>query len=167
MIIILIFLDYGVDYSYRKGGTKMNTNLLELLNKEVANFGVLYIKLHNYHWFVKGNNFYTLHEKFEEIYDETTAHLDEIAERLVMLNYKPAASLKEFLELTSLKEATGNESEVEMVNSIINDLKVIDQEFAKGIELADEVNDDVSADMITGIRASLQKHIWMLTAFLG
>ncbi len=145
----------------------MNTNLLELLNKEVANFGVLYIKLHNYHWFVKGNNFYTLHEKFEEIYDETTAHLDEIAERLVMLNYKPAASLKEFLELTSLKEATGNESEVEMVNSIINDLKVIDQEFAKGIELADEVNDDVSADMITGIRASLQKHIWMLTAFLG
>src|SRR5690554_1830807 len=111
----------------------MNTNLLELLNKEVANFGVLYIKLHNYHWFVKGNNFYTLHEKFEEIYDETTAHLDEIAERLVMLNYKPAASLKEFLELTSLKEATGNESEVEMVNSIINDLKVIDQEFAKGI----------------------------------
>ncbi|HHU59456.1 TPA: DNA starvation/stationary phase protection protein [bacterium] len=145
----------------------MNTNLLELLNKEVANFGVLYIKLHNYHWFVKGNNFYTLHEKFEEIYDETTAHLDEIAERLVMLNYKPAASLKEFLELTSLKEATGNESEVEMVNSIINDLKVIDQEFAKGIELADEANDDVSADMITGIRASLQKHIWMLTAFLG
>ncbi len=145
----------------------MNTNLLELLNKEVANFGVLYIKLHNYHWFVKGNNFYTLHEKFEEIYDETTAHLDEIAERLVMLNYKPAASLKEFLELTSLKEATGNESEVEMVNSIINDLKIIDQEFAKGIELADEANDDVSADMITGIRASLQKHIWMLTAFLG
>ena len=145
----------------------MNTNLLELLNKEVANLGVLYIKLHNYHWFVKGNNFYTLHEKFEEIYDETTAHLDEIAERLVMLNYKPAASLKEFLELTSLKEATGNESEVEMVNSIINDLKVIDQEFAKGIELADEANDDVSADMITGIRASLQKHIWMLTAFLG
>ena len=145
----------------------MNANLLKLLNKEVANFGVLYIKLHNYHWFVKGNNFYTLHEKFEEIYDETTAHLDEIAERLVMLNYKPAASLKEFLELTSLKEATGNESEVEMVNSIINDLKVIDQEFAKGIELADEANDDVSADMITGIRASLQKHIWMLTAFLG
>jgi len=145
----------------------MNANLLKLLNKEVANLGVLYIKLHNYHWFVKGNNFYTLHEKFEEIYDETTAHLDEIAERLVMLNYKPAASLKEFLELTSLKEATGNESEVEMVNSIINDLKVIDQEFAKGIELADEANDDVSADMITGIRASLQKHIWMLTAFLG
>lgn len=35
--------------------------VVETLNKQIANWGVLYVKIHNYHWFVKGKNFFTLH----------------------------------------------------------------------------------------------------------
>ncbi len=49
---------------------KENDVLTESLNTQVANFSVLYMKLHNYHWYVKGENFFTLHVKFEELYTE-------------------------------------------------------------------------------------------------
>ena len=88
----------------------MNKNLLAFLNKEVSNFGLLYVKLHNFHWLVKGPQFYQLHAKFEELYDEVTEHFDALAERALMLEGTPVATMKEFLELASLKEATGKKA---------------------------------------------------------
>ena len=61
------------------------------LNQQVANLSVLYVKLHNFHWFVKGQNFFQLHEKFEELYDEVTEIYDEVAERILMIGEKPVA----------------------------------------------------------------------------
>lgn len=143
------------------------TELITLLNKQVANLGVLYTKLHNFHWFVKGANFFELHEKFEELYDEVTEHFDEVAERVLMLGGRPVASLKEFLEVASIQEASGNETDVEMVKATIADFKTINSELQEGLKLADDLNDDVTADLFTGIRASLQKHIWMLETYLA
>lgn len=136
--------------------------LISLLNREVANFGVLYTKLHNYHWFVKGNQFYRLHEVFEELYDEVTEHFDEVAERILMLGGKPVATLKEFLEIATIKEATGNETNTEMVQAIINDFELLIKEFTEIMEIADEV----TVDLLLGIQASLEKHIWMLKTTL-
>src|SRR6056297_2013130 len=90
-------------------------NLIVSLNKQVANFGVLYTKLHNFHWFVKGKLFIQLHVKFEELYDEVTEHFDAVAERVLMLEGRPVATLKEFLELASIKEASSKETTEEML----------------------------------------------------
>lgn len=137
----------------------MNKDLIAFLNKQVANFGLLYMKLHNYHWLVKGRHFFNLHEKFEEYYDEVTEHFDELAERVLMLNEVPAGTLKEFLELATLKEATGNETTDGMIAAILADFEQLDKEFGEGLELAEGAGDDVSADIFTGIRAWLQKNI--------
>ena len=63
----------------------MAANVNEIVNKQVANFSVMYIKLHNFHWYVKGEQFFTLHEKFEELYTETATIIDDLAERLLAL----------------------------------------------------------------------------------
>lgn len=55
------------------------------LNKQVATWIVLYTKIHNFHWYVKRPQFFTLHAKFEELFNEVTLHMDEIAERLLTL----------------------------------------------------------------------------------
>ena len=70
------------------------------LNELVATWSVLYTKLHNYHWYVSGPSFFTLHTKFEELYNEVTLNLDEIAERILSKGGKPVATLKEHLELS-------------------------------------------------------------------
>ena len=76
------------------------TKLHEILNKQISTWSVLYVKLHNYHWYVKGNQFFTLHVKFQELYEESTLHLDDLAERLLALEGKPVATMKEHLELS-------------------------------------------------------------------
>lgn len=140
--------------------------LLELLNREVANLGVFYIKLHNYHWLVKGPQFYQLHELFEKLYDEMTEHMDGVAERILMLEDKPLATLKEFLQVATIKEATGNETNMGMVEVTLNDLKLLDKELNEAIKLAQDLEDEVTVDLLLGIKSSFQKHIWMLKSVL-
>lgn len=140
--------------------------LEKLLNQQVGNLILFFVKLHNYHWFVDGPHFYGLHEKFEEMYDEVNELYDEIAERMLMLGYKPVATLKDSLAVATLAEATNKETTKEMIASIIKDYKQLNEEFGQILDLADEAGDDVTADVITGGRVSIQKHIWMLQELL-
>jgi starvation-inducible DNA-binding protein len=145
----------------------MENQLVSILNKQIANWSVMYTKLHNYHWYVKGGQFFTLHVKFEEFYNEAGLHVDELAERLLAIGGKPAATLKEYLEISSIKEATGNETAEEMVESIINDFSIIIGELKEGMSFAGEKKDETTGDMLLAIHSGLEKHVWMLTAFLG
>ncbi|WP_449537335.1 Dps family protein [Ferdinandcohnia sp. Marseille-Q9671] len=145
----------------------MNTQLTELVNKQIANWSVLYIKLHNYHWYVKGSQFFTLHVKFEEFYNEAAVHIDELAERLLALGGHPVATMKEILEATSISEASGSENAEEMVENISNDFSILTGELKEGMKVAEEVDDETTGDMLLAIHQSLEKHIWMLQSFLG
>ncbi|WP_286230116.1 Dps family protein [Neobacillus mesonae] len=140
------------------------------LNKQVANFSVLYMKLHHYHWYVKGENFFTLHVKFEELYKEASLHLDTIAERMLAVGEKPAATLKEHLEMTSVEEASNSGEDIsasEMVKGLVDDFDTICKELTDGISVAEDSDDQPTADLFISIRTSLEKHKWMLQAYLG
>ncbi|MEK4759052.1 Dps family protein [Viridibacillus sp. FSL E2-0187] len=137
------------------------------LNQLVASWSVLYTKLHNYHWYVKGPSFFTLHEKFEELYNEAATHLDEIAERILTLGGQPVATLKEHLEISNVKEATGNESTNEMVEAVISDFEIVMKSLKSGMVEAAKEEDDMTEDLLNATYQSLDKHVWMLKAFLG
>jgi starvation-inducible DNA-binding protein len=139
----------------------------DTLNRQVANFSVLHMKLHHFHWYVKGEHFFTLHLKFEELYKEAALHLDTIAERMLSQRALPAATLAETLELSSLKEATGKEDAQQMIQTLADDFEVICKELTEGISLAEENDDQPTADLLVHIRTSLEKHRWMFEAFLG
>ncbi|MDF2671352.1 MAG: starvation/stationary phase protection protein [Paenibacillus sp.] len=142
-------------------------SVVEILNKQVANWSVMYMKLHSFHWFVKGKDFYTLHIKFEELYNEATLIMDEVAERILAIKGKPQATLKEHLATASIKEAKGDESPDQMIKALIADFQAIINELGEGIESADEQGDAGTADMLTGIQIKLEKHVWMLEALMG
>lgn len=145
----------------------MSEKLLEIVNKQVANWTVLYTKLHNFHWYVKGSQFFVLHEKFEEFYNEASEIIDELAERLLALGGQPIATLKESLEVASVKEAEGTETAEEMVQATVNDFSILIKELKEGMDLAAEVGDDTTGDMLLSIHQKLEKHVWMLNSFLG
>lgn len=137
------------------------------LNRQIANWSVLYIKLHNYHWYVKGSQFFTLHAKFQEFYEEAALHVDEIAERLLALKGQPIAKMSDYLEESSIKEASNSETAVEMVDQLIHDFTVIIDELKQGMEVAQKAGDETTADMLLAIHTTLEKHVWMLNAFNG
>ena len=138
-----------------------------VLNKQIANWGLLFVKLHNFHWYVKGSQFFTLHVKFEELYNEAALHIDNLAERLLSIGGQPAATMKAYIELSSLKEAQGTETATKMVEAVIEDFTILTKELKAGMQACEEVQDETTSDMLLAIQTSLEKHRWMLQSFLG
>lgn len=142
------------------------SSLEQVLNEQVANLNVLYVKLHNYHWYVKGEGFFTLHVKFEELYNDVTSKMDAVAERLLTIKGSPAATIKEYLEIATIQEASGQEDYRTMVQQIIEDLATLSESFLEGIELADKKGDEPTADLLTGFKSDVEKQMWMLRSYL-
>lgn len=140
---------------------------VSLMNRFVANQMVFYMKLHNLHWYIKGSSFFTLHAEYEKLYDNTTAVLDEVAERMLMLGYSPLATLKDALELSTIEERkaldVGGSESVEIA---LKDLEQLESESREILRLAAEDGDEGTADQFTGYVRAYQKLIWMLRAYL-
>lgn len=137
------------------------------LNELVANLTVMYTKLHSFHWYVKGTDFFTLHEKFENYYDEVTEALDEVAERMLSLGQRPISTLKGSLEVATIKEATEDENGSKMVEVLVNDNNTLISLLNEIIELADESNDPGTSGMAEELKTKLEKDNWMLNAYLN
>ncbi|MEK3734024.1 MULTISPECIES: Dps family protein [Paenibacillus] len=153
--------------SNKSAGKTKSSGIEQLLNQQVANLNVLYVKLHHYHWYVTGEQFYALHEKFEELYNEVTLKMDEVAERMLALKAKPASTMKDYLDLATVQEASGKEDARKMVQTLIEDFATVAEELQEGIDMAEEAGDAPTADMLTGFKADFEKHMWMLRSFLG
>ncbi|MED4584750.1 DNA starvation/stationary phase protection protein [Brevibacillus choshinensis] len=145
----------------------MSRPVTDVLNKQVANWSVMYIKLHHFHWYVQGPHFFTLHVKFEELYNEAAKYVDELAERLLAVGGKPVSTMKACIEQASIKEAAGGESADQMVQAIVSDFTTLVSELKEGITAAEAADDEATGDMFLGMTESLQKHVWMLKAFMG
>ena len=82
------------------------SKIVERLNGLLANYHVFYTNVRGYHWNVRGSDFFTLHVKFEELYTAMQLQIDEIAERILMLNGTPLHASSDFLRIASIKEDT-------------------------------------------------------------
>lgn len=145
------------------------TTATSVVNHLVANQGVLFIKLHQYHWYVQGPHFFTLHEKFEELYDETNKNFDVFAERLISLGKKPFSTLGEYLEHASISEKVYDEkiAAEDMVRHLVADYETIKAMALTGVDLAGEENDPVTEDMLIAYVEEIDLTIWMLQAYIG
>ncbi|OZU90243.1 DNA starvation/stationary phase protection protein [Virgibacillus indicus] len=143
-----------------------NQKLINFLNQLLSNYFVMYVKLHRYHWFVQGRHFFQLHELFEEMYTMFANDLDEVAERILMIDGKPLATMIKYLKETTLYEANADDKEDEIIAQLIQDYEQIIAEIRDiGLELAREQKDDPTEDLLISLRAKLEKHIWMLKAY--
>ncbi|WP_394236670.1 Dps family protein [Niallia oryzisoli] len=137
------------------------------LNQQIANWSVLYTKLHRFHWYVKGPLFFTLHAKFEELYNESALVVDQVAERLLAIGGEPIATMKEFLETATIEETAGETKAADMVAALVKDYKEIKAGLEKLAVIAEEGNDTITNDLAVGLIESIDTHVWMLNAYLG
>jgi len=146
----------------------MDKNLHDKLNEYLANQQVMYIKLHNLHWYVKGRSFFALHAKLEELYDQTADIIDDVAERLLALGGTPVASVKKALALASVKELEDTAiSSEDTVKALISDVDYWINDTKEIVKLAEAEDDGPTADLFTGYLGEYQKLLWMLNAYLG
>ena len=137
------------------------------LNLFLANLNVFYRKLQNYHWNIKGADFFTIHAKLEEYYDDINEQIDEVAEHILMLGGQPLGTLKDYLDTTQIKEAQNQKVCTETVfNEILKDLKTLSENATKIKEEADNENKYTTSSLMDEYLENYSKKTWMITQML-
>ena len=140
-------------------------NTVEELNVLLADYHIYYQKLRNFHWNVIGKNFFDLHEKFEELYDDAKLKVDEIAERILTLRYQPTSNLSDYLKDSNLKESPSDISDSKMIELLLEDHGLLLKQMRKVVEIADAGGDEGTIDLIGAYIRELEKTSWMLDAW--
>jgi starvation-inducible DNA-binding protein len=140
--------------------------IAENLSKVLADTYLLYLKTHNYHWNVTGELFHQLHEQFEQQYSELAAAVDEIAERIRILGVRAPGSFIEFNKITSISEDTDTPKALEMVQRLTDANEQVISTVREAIKVANDADDEATADLLTERLRVHSKTAWMLRSHL-
>lgn len=140
--------------------------LYEEMNTFLADQIVLGMKIHNLHWFLIGDDFFPMHEKLDEYYEDAQERIDEVAERLLMIGAKPLPNLQEVLQQSNIKEWDNRyKKSQEGIASLLKDFEYLRNFAHRIIKIAGEQEDFGTEDLFTEILADLEKDIWMFKAY--
>jgi starvation-inducible DNA-binding protein len=147
--------------------TAETEKITRALNALLANYVIHYQKLRNYHWNVKGPDFFDLHEQFEKQYNEALKNIDDIAERIRIFGETPVSVIKEYLEISEIKETGTHLSSELMIRELLSDYRILLQYMFSVVQVASSESDSGTEEMVKGFIHKVEKHHWMLTAFLA
>ncbi len=137
--------------------------LAKNLNSFLSELAVFYRKLQNYHWNVQGKDFFTMHQKLEEYYDEINEEIDVVAEHILMLGYQPLGTLTDYLENATIEEAKNEKvKSCFILTNLIEDYTILLQRANKIKRLADEKSSYSTSTMIDECISAYMKNLWML-----
>lgn len=153
---------------YRKlGYTGMDTVVIvNKLNNLLANYHIFYQKMRNFHWNVKGRDFFELHELFEKWYNSAKTDIDDIAERVRIFGSTPVSTLREYLDIAEIQEV-GTDLEADlMVRETQGDLQILLSALVDVTNAAIDIGDVGTEYMVNKIINRLEKRHWMINAWL-
>jgi len=141
--------------------------LADKLNELLANYSLFYQNTRGYHWNIKGEKFFELHLKFEELYNDLLLKIDEVAERILTLGYSPDHNYTDYERHSTIKESEQVSDGMAAMSNTLNSFKVIialqRELHAVSAEAGDEGTNALMSDYI---RAQ-EKLVWMYSAFLN
>ncbi|MCK5705382.1 MAG: DNA starvation/stationary phase protection protein, partial [Cyclobacteriaceae bacterium] len=118
------------------------------------------------HWNIKGKEFFELHLKFEELYDDAVIKVDEIAERILTLEGEPLHTFSDYLKVSEIKEEKGVTNGREGVEVIVKNFSVLIQREREILNLAGEADDEGTDSLMSDYITQTEKTLWMLNAYL-
>lgn len=138
-------------------------NQVNDLNVLLADLNVFYRKLQNYHWNIIGKDFFTIHEKLEEYYNEINEQIDEIAEHILMLGGEPLGKMQDYLNTTCIKEAKNEKIKDDiMFENVIKDLETLLKKVTEIKKKADDINNYATSSLMDEYISNYIKKLWML-----
>ena len=135
-----------------------------MLQQLLADFQVYYTNLRNYHWNIKGEAFFALHSKFEELYDDAAEKTDEIAERILMLGGTPENRFSAYLKVAKIKEVETTSDVKVIISNILDNLKEFIAQERTLLAFASEAGDESTVSLMSDYLGEQEKLVWMLVA---
>lgn len=138
-------------------------NLKQSLNELLSDLNIFFRKLQNYHWNVEGMDFFIIHEKLEEYYNEVNVSIDEIAEHILILGGQPLGTMEDYLNIGTIVEAKNEKIKSEaLLHNLINDFGMLLKKVIQIKEEADKQNQYGTSSLMDEYILEYEKKIWML-----
>ena len=140
-------------------------NVVASLQQLLADFQVYYTNLRGFHWNIKGHDFFVLHSKFEDLYNDAAEKVDEIAERILMLGGTPANKFSDYLKMSNINEVDRVSNGEKALENILETYSHLIGEEHKLLSIASQAGDEVTVALMSDYLKEQEKMVWMLTAY--
>ena len=140
-------------------------DLCREMNQLLASTQVFYMNVRGYHWNIQGAEFFQLHAKFEEVYNDLLLKVDEIAERILTLGGVPEHGYSAYLQETSIAEDLNQTTAGKCVNGLLSGYQKLLTKERSILELAAAADDEGTAALMSDYIKEQEKTVWMLHAF--
>lgn len=147
--------------------SKKSKHLAEKLNALLANYSIFYQNARGYHWNIKGEKFFELHLKFEELYNDLLLKIDEVAERILTLGHSPNHRYSDYKSIAAIKESTQVSDGIRAVEDILHSFKSIISLQRELLNLSAEAGDEGTNALMSDYIRAQEKMVWMYSAFLN
>ncbi len=153
--------------TYKKlGFTSLEmVEIVQPINILLANYHIHYQKMRSFHWNVKGRDFFELHDKFEDFYNDAKLNIDVLAERIRVFGQTPASTLSEYLDMAEIKEVGTELRSDQMVDETISDMQSLLSMMVDVTDAAINMGDVGTENMMNAMIQKMEKMHWMLTAW--
>jgi len=142
-------------------------NLTTRLNELLANYSVFYQNTRGYHWNIKGDKFFELHLKFEELYNDLLLKIDEVAERILTLGNSPNHRYSDYHAISQIKESVKISDGVKAVAEILSSFKILITIQRELLTLSADAGDEGTNALMSDYIRAQEKLVWMYSAFLN
>lgn len=140
---------------------------MKKLDIYLANIAVGNVLLHNLHWNVRGFAFKQVHEYLEGLYDEGFEYFDQVAEIQKQMGVDPKASMKDYLELATVKELPSKDiDQKDAIKEALNYYKQMKDLALEVREKADEEDKFLVANLMEDHIEHYVKEIWFMESML-
>lgn len=146
---------------------KKSKKLVEKLNILLADYMVFYQNTRGLHWNIKGEKFFELHLKFEELYDDLILKIDEIAERILTLGGVPTHTFEDYLKDAAVKSAKNVTEAMPSVQLILDSFEKIIIKQRELLSLSADADDEGTNALMSDYIREQEKLVWMYTAYIS
>lgn len=147
--------------------TAQSQALAAELNKLLASYQILYMNVRGFHWNIRGNQFFELHLKFEEIYNDLLLKVDALAERILTLDGVPMHSFSDYLKVSAIPEQKGLHDGRACVESLLESFRELLVAQRRILGQAADAGDEGTASILSDYVQQQEKLVWMLRAYLA
>ena len=142
-------------------------HLADKLNELLANYSIFYQNTRGYHWTIKGEKFFELHLKFEELYNDLLLKIDEVAERILTLGHTPRHNYTEYRNISKIKESVQVSDGMKAVEDILASFKIIITLQRELLAISADADDEGTNALMSDYIRMQEKLIWMYSSFMN
>ncbi len=146
---------------------KRNIKYTKELNDLLASYQIHYQNLRSLHWNIKGQSFFELHLKYEELYTRVQVIIDDIAERILSLGETPLSRFSDYLSSSAIQENKIIQKGSVGVKYILQAQENILKQERNLLILSEESNDEATNSLMSDLVSEKEKTNWMFRSWLG